>query len=122
MRTALMLDAWRRSASGRAAAVVAGSVRQPRDDFASTASASRDARPATSADYRARLARTPRPRSASDGGSRTGADADNPLRCKRFDRADTSRLEKTAGNTGSNETASGDLLRGLEMTSCGDQR
>jgi len=27
---------------------------------------------------------------------------------------DTSRVEKIAGNTGSNETASGDLLRGLE--------
>ncbi len=106
--------------ASRSLTAVASAV--PPDDFASTASGNRDARPATSADYRARLARTPGPRSASDGDSRTGAGADNPLRCKRFDRADTLTVEKIAGNTGSNEAASGDLLRGLEMTSCGDQR
>jgi hypothetical protein len=60
--------------------------------------------------------------SVSDDGDLSGAGADNPPNRKHSDQDDTSKVEKIAGNSGSNGAASGDLLRGLESTTHGDQK
>jgi hypothetical protein len=89
--------------------------------FGDTVSGIRDAFPAICAGCRAPPACTRNRPSASGCDNLPDAGAGNPPHCKHSGRDDTSRVQTIAGNSGSNGTTSGDLLRGLAMTSSGDQ-